>query len=72
MREYPALDTDRARAIVRDPLVIQAGGPRALYQGSEIVTPEGLPAAAGPDSRWQTHWSLPCLSRFVPILPPSR
>ena len=27
----------------------------------------GLPSAARPDSRWQTDWSLPWLSRFAPI-----
>ena len=27
----------------------------------------GLPSAARPNSRWQTDWSLPWLSRFAPI-----
>ena len=33
---------------------------------------EGLPSWLLFDSRWQTDWSLPCLSRFVPISTPSR
>jgi hypothetical protein len=37
-----------------------------LYQVSMIVTREVLPAALSFDSRWQTDWSLPCLSRFAP------
>jgi len=43
-----------------------------LGHGGVIPKPDdrdsmGLPSAARPDSRWQTDWSLPWLSRFAPI-----
>ena len=47
-----------------DPAVVEE--PRQTCPARERVA-DGLRPAARPDSRWQTDWSLPWLSRFAPI-----